>query len=217
MDKERAKSYVLFSMFKSNMNRKYCTALLSINLLFFAISLILYHKTIFLSIVLMFALLNIIAVAITSHKWSVRLEFVSRGIMWIFLIIAFDCLDFAMYKRANMFVWYEYLINVSVQIVCFISSLLICRLAAKKHDKESKCTLNNTAVLAPSLAGLSYSGIIVFCKIFLTDASLSLVLTIFSVIIFVMTYLLAYVAVSSFYCSYLIHRYNLELDELNRN
>ena len=202
---EKAKEFISHGIHATDFRKKSGIILLLINLIVFVIALLLWHKIIFLSIVITVAVINIICTVIFYKKWNVTRGFLSQGTQFLLFCIALDLLCYGMYRCTNLFVWYEYLIFIVVQIVCAIVYIFLTVNYYKKFSSKK----NKINIIAGSVAGLCCETGIIVCKIWLTDISLNVVIAIIALLIAIIIYLLLFCICLAFYRAYLIYKYDL--------
>ena len=207
MYKEQAESYVQYGINTIKMSKKLCTALLPVNLLFLCLSVALFHKLFFVIFIVCIALINIVSSIILKVKWSICSGFISQATQGLLLAISFDCIYFSMYKLANLFIWYEFLSSIATQIIAIALCIPIVVKNANMHNTNKVAM---PSIIAGSVSGVACVGTTIFCKLFLTNASLSLVLTIISILMNVVVYILAYIIVTGYYRAYLIKKYKMK-------
>lgn len=155
-----------------------------------------------------------VAAAIIFYKlWSVFVGLLSQAIQLTIIALSFDCLCFAIYQYANLFSWLDCWITVIMQIAVLGICIIIVVITAEHHKKD-KVSASNTATrkLAASLAGLSYITTTIILKCFLTDISESIILSIFSLLVNVVVFLLSYCIAMAFYRAHLVRKFKLTID-----
>lgn len=208
MNRELAESYVRYGINSTIFTKKNCTAFLPFNILFLLISVALFQQLYFNIVVVLIIIVAIITSMLFRMKWSAFMGLLSQATQFVIFVISIDCIYFGMYHLANMFVWLEFIISMIVQIVAFVVNFFLAVSSAKRHVVDKKPRVN---AVAGAVAGLTYAGALIFCKIFLTEATLSIAMTILSFLMNIMVCLLSYVVSMAMYRAYLIKKYNLEI------
>lgn len=212
MNSQAAENWVIFGIKSTVFSRKTSFKILPINLIIAVISCLLFSESRFIIIVAFIFLIEIILSLILYLKWSAVSVLVSQATQILFFVVNLDFMNYSIYKFSGLFVWYEFLISIILQLSAMLISIPIAINSAKRYiDKPYEKKLN-ARVIAGSFAGLSYTTAIIFCKIFLTNASVALVITIISILINLLICLLNLGIVMAFYRVYLIKRFKLNID-----
>jgi hypothetical protein len=208
MNKELAESYVQYGIKATVFTEKSCTAFLPFNILFLMIAIALYRELYFIVIVTLVIITAIATSMLFRKKWSAFTGLLSQATQFVIFVIAIDCIYFGMYNMADIFVWYEYLISIIIQIIAFLVSIQLVVNSAKRHDISKKPVINTTV---GAVAGLVCASTSIICKIFFTEVSASVILTIMSLLMNIMILLSSYVIVMAYYRAFLIKKYDLEI------
>lgn len=206
MNRETAESYIIYGTKSSLFSKNMVFTFLPFNITLFSIAVVLFYELWFVNLVLITVVINMVSSLLFKHKWSTFVGLLSQGSQLFFTVIALDFVYLGMYKVSNLFIWHEYLVSISLQILMFILSIYLVLNLARKQNQEKR-PVSNT--VSSSVAGLSFMIATIFAKIFMTDVSLSIVITVLGVLINLMIYLLSYVIVSAYYRAYLTRKFNL--------
>lgn len=209
MDKAIAKHYVLKGLNSIKITKSTCWGFLFFNLILLGISIALLQEGIFIIMVGVVAAIHISVVIFFSIiKWSSFFIFLVQAILFVFFVLTLNFLSFSLEKFAGLFVWYDFLISIILQVVAFATSALIVKWIVKRASGH----YGNIPALASSVAVCFYGIGTILCKIFLTDVSLSIVITIVNILLNIMVYITSYVIVSGFYRAFLTVKYHLSLN-----
>lgn len=212
MNSQTAENWILLGIKSTKFSKRLCFRLFPINLIIAVISCLLFNELSFIIIVALINLIEIILSVILFVKWSAVSGLVSQATQILFFVINLDFINYSMYKLGGLFVWYELLIAILLQFATILIFIPIAINSANRYIEKASEKKLNAGVIAGSVAGLSYITTITFCKIFLTNASLAVVITIISILINLLICLLNWCIVLAFYRVYLIKRFKLKID-----
>lgn len=209
MDKAVAEDYVSKGIKLIKITKSMCWGFLFFNLILLGVSVALLQESVFIIVVGAFATIHISVVIFFSIiKWRSFFIFLIQAILFVFFVLTLNFLNFSLEKFAGIFIWYDYLISIILQAVAFAVSVLIIKLTVKRGRGH----YGKISALASSVAVCFYGIGIILCKIFLTDVSLSVVITIINILLNIMVYITSYVIVSGFYRAFLTVKYHLSLN-----
>ena len=210
MDKETAEIYVLYGIKSTNFTKKMCLTFLPLNIVLSGISIILLDCK--YTVVIVFTILilgNIVTSIIFVIKWSAFFLLFAQSTQFTFLIIILNFIYYGLQKISLLFVWYEFLISLIIQVIAFVVSILLVINQAKNQKKVKK---KSTKIMAGSAAVLSFSIGRIICRFFLTNATFSIVSTILSILLNIMICLLSYAIVCGYYRAYLMKKFDLKIN-----
>ncbi len=211
--KEKAKDFILFGIHATNFQRKSSLGLLPFNIILCMIAVLLLRNTYFIIFISITVLIAVISSVIYYKKWSVIVGFISQATQLFLFSIILDSLCFAMYHFCNLFILSEFLIFISLQLavlaVCIPLNLYYYKVFKDKRKIKK-------SIVVGSIAGVIYEMSMIICKIYLTEVSLGIIVTIISLLINLIIYLLIFVIVMAVFRLHLIFKYSLntELNEL---
>lgn len=209
MDKKTAESYVRFGIEATVFTRKSCTRLLPFNIIGLGLAIVLFPKIYFFIVIAFLILTTIVTSILFYKKWSAFIGLISQGTQLLIFMLTIDCIDFAMYQAADLFVLCDYMIGLSIQIATFGIALLIVVHFAQDHDVTKKGVINKSVGL---IAGLTSALTFIICKIFFSQASTIFFLTIISILMKLMIILLNFAIAMAYYRAFLIKKFKLIID-----
>jgi len=210
MNERIAQSYVRYHFESVEFSKKLCTKLLPFNIGAQFIAIALYSESLFVVASIAVIMANIITSVVFRKKWSLFIGFVSQGTQLLLFAIGVNFIIFGMYKCTELFVFYEYLIIIAIQVIVSCIGFYLIVTMSKRHNEKKKG--KSSTVMAATTTIAVYAWTTAFCKLFLAGAPLSTVITILSVIMNVLICLLNYVAIGGYYRAFLVKKYRIEIE-----
>lgn len=210
---EIADNYVRYGIKSKNFTRKKCFSFVIIFIVLGAVAILLYNKIPMICVASACIALDVVVSLICYLKWSVTSLLVLQAAHLLVFAVITDAIYFAMYQAAGLFVLQDFIVAMSLQVAFIlpISAFTVLHAAMFKETfKEKKSS--SLYKICGVVGGTAYAVTSVLCKIFLTDVSASVVLSILSVLMNILVYLLIVVIVNVIYRIYLLKKFNLSLD-----
>lgn len=208
MDRDLVESYVMYGIKSTKFVKGTCFAILLINAPLAVVEMNLYANPVLMGVVLTTLAINVITAFIFYLKWSAISGFLSQATQCIYLAIIINCFIPAIDNAVGIFVLYDYIITIALQIIEIPFILVIVTLSARKHNKGK----------IPKIYKLSLSVSISICalislisKFLLTNVSLNVIVTIVNCLLIIMMCIAWYIVISAFYRAYLIKKYKLNI------
>ena len=210
---EIADNYVRYGIESKNFTRKKCFSFVIIFIVLGAVAILLYNKIPMICVASACIALDVVVSLICYLKWSATSLLVLQAAHLLAFAVITDAIYFAMYQAAGLFVLQDFIVAMSLQaaFVLPISAFTVFHAATFKetfNEKKSSALYKICGVVG----GTAYAVTSVLCKIFLTDVSASVVLSILSVLMNILVYLLIFVIVNVIYRIYLLKKFNLSFD-----
>lgn len=208
---DNVRNYVLWAMRSTDFQRKSSKRFLLIYMILDAIALCLSQEIWFICVVVTLLTANIVCAIVFYKKWSPLVGFISKGTQSLSLCLYFDLLCYGMYYCAGLFVWYEYIIAIGIQLVAFILSLLFAHLDFKSFKNTRKYNnFKKASAISGSIAGFTCSATTIICRLFFTDMSINVVVTLISALLYISVCLLLIGVCMHFHIVYLIKKYKID-------
>lgn len=209
MDKKTAESYVIFGIKGTVFTKKKCTSFLPFNIIGLGIAMALYPKMYFFVVTTLLMFVAGLTSIFYKIKWSVFIGFLSQATQFIEFIITLDCIYFAMYHNAGLFVWIDYLLTIIIQIAAFGVSIILVINSAKNHNINKKPVINTKVGI---ISGLTFVLTSILLKIYIPKISLCTVLVIINLLINIIIILLDFAVAMACYRAFLIKKFKLIID-----
>lgn len=182
---------------------------LPINLICLVIAIALYHELIFAIMILAIVGLNIIFVVVLAKKKPFVINaIILLSIQMIVFCIALNCLIFGLYKLVDLFILWEFLLSIVIQIMALGISVILVKKHADNYKEKEK--FSKVEVITGVAGGLGYTLALILCRIF--TPSLSIVILILTLLMNLLVYLFNFAIVAAIYRIYLIKKYNLNAE-----
>lgn len=206
---EIAYNYVYYGIKSTNFTRNKCLSFLFGTIILGIIAILLYNQKLVIIFVAIALVFNLVVSLICYNKWSAKFFFISQATYALVICIMIDIIYYAMYHATELFVVMDYIVAIVLQIVIIPIIGMITVFHAKTFKKKKYSTLYK---IGGAISGAVYGISSIVCKIFLTDASLSIVLTIISILMNIIVYFLIYGILSASYRVFLIEKFNLSIE-----
>lgn len=203
---EKAKKFVLHGIRTTDFRKKSSMIFLPFNILLSVVAILLWQGIGYICVVVVFILINIVCSIVFYKKWNMLYGFISQGVQLLLFTIELDLICYGMYRCVDLFVWYEYVIFICVQIVALVICVILNRVYYNVFENKKHMKRN---VIVGSVAGFACECAILICKVWLTNVSLNVVITVISLLINVAIYFLLFVVCLAFYRAHLVLKYHL--------
>ncbi len=209
MDKKTAESYVIFGIKGTVFTKKKCTSFLPFNIIGLGIAMALYPKMYFFVVTILLMLVAGLTSILYKKKWSVFMGFLSQATQLLEFTITLDCIYFAIYHNAGLFVWIDYLLTIIIQIVALGASIILVIISAKHHNINKKPVINTKAGI---ISGLTFVVTSILLKIYTPKISTYTALVIISLLMNILIILLNFAVAMACYRAFLIKKFKLTID-----
>lgn len=206
---EIAYNYVYYGIKSTNFTRNKCLSFLFIIIILGIIAILLCSQKLVIILVAISLALNLIVSLICYNKWSAKYFLVSQATYALVVCIIIDLIYYAMYQATSLLVWQDYLVAMILQVAAIPIVAVFTVFHAKTFKEKKYSTLYK---IGSAISGTVYGISSIVCKIFLTDASLSVVLTIISILINIIVFFLIYAILNAIYRAFLIGKFNLSIE-----
>jgi len=205
MNKEQAEVYAsLESLLIVTKGFQY--KFLLVNLAILAISLALYQGLIFIASISLLTLFYLILTFLLVRRAHIINRLILLIIQLIILCFTLNFLLFGLYQFNDMFILWEFLLSIVIQVFSFlVSFLIIKKIFEKAKEKEAN---TKTQVWAGVVAGFFYSLILILLRILAPTVQTGILAA--AIIINVIVCLFSLSIVAGIYRVYVTKKFNLE-------
>lgn len=206
MDRDSAEKYVNYGGIV--VTKKTCIGISLFNIVLCICSANIYTQKLFKILCYVCVSINLINLILTVLlKLNLFRGFLIFSIASILLVIAINIICFATYKFNNVFVLWEYLLNLIIQIASLLPIYLSIKFMAKKiMSKKNIALISSSIIVAP----VCYS-VYLFLKYYLSSKNISvrMVMIILNFCSLFINLTLIFLIVGFLYKASLIKRFNL--------
>lgn len=209
MNKESAEIYVKKSLNTVKIiSRAYQYRFLLLNFFVFGIAFIVYPKKAFLIAMLCIYFINAFSAILLAKKAPCLLSGTVLTIIQLLVFcVALNSIVFAMYQSAQVFVLWEFIVSVMIQLLSIAVSFILIKRHAKKFHENERYSYTKTEAVAGTASGISYILVLTFCHV--VSPSLSTFVTPVAILINILACLMSFATSSAIFRAYLIKKYNI--------
>ena len=183
---EIAYNYVYYGIKSTKIKRKMCFSVLCVNILFSLIAIWLYPNIILICLISAILIISILTSCVYYNKWSIVSMLLLQATEFIVFSLIMDVIYYAMYQATSLFIWQDYLVAMILQVASIPIIVLFTVFHAKTFKEKKYSTVYK---ISGAIAGTAYAISAVVCKVFLTDISINVILSMISVVLNIIVYL----------------------------